>query len=47
MPSPSLMWTMMKYGFKNYASVIARHVHFKVDIYLVALYLTNADIELY
>jgi O-antigen/teichoic acid export membrane protein len=47
LPSLSMTWTMMRYGLKNYATNIAKHVHYRIDIYLIAFYLTNAEIALY
>jgi O-antigen/teichoic acid export membrane protein len=49
LPAPDwqLMWLMLGYGFKSYAGRLAKHVHFRSDIYLVGLYLTSAEIAYY
>lgn len=46
-PSWPLMKRMLAFGVKSYAGTLAKHVHFKSDIYLVGLYLTSAEIAYY
>jgi O-antigen/teichoic acid export membrane protein len=38
---------MLRYGAKTYGNMLANHLHMKVDLYLVAMYLSNAEIAFY
>jgi O-antigen/teichoic acid export membrane protein len=46
-PDWALMKRMLGFGVKSYAGMLAKHVHFRSDIYLVGLYLTSAEIAFY
>jgi O-antigen/teichoic acid export membrane protein len=46
-PNLRLMREMLAYGVKTYGNTLANHIHMKVDVYLVAYYLTNAEIAFY
>jgi O-antigen/teichoic acid export membrane protein len=38
---------MLKFGSKTYAQTIASHAHYRADVYLVAIFLSRADIAFY
>jgi O-antigen/teichoic acid export membrane protein len=46
-PDWALTKRMLRFGIKSYGAMLAKHVHFRSDIYLVGLYLTSAEIAYY
>ena len=46
-PSRTTFKRMMAFGGKTYAQSIAAHTHYKVDLYLIAGYLSSADVAFY
>jgi O-antigen/teichoic acid export membrane protein len=46
-PDVGVMKQMMTFGAKTYAQALAAHTHYKVDLYLIAAYLSSADVAFY
>lgn len=46
-PEWRLTVRMLRFGSKSYAQAVALHMHYKLDLYLVAAFLSNADVAFY
>ena len=46
-PDLRVLGRMLKFGAKTYAQGIASHAHYRADVYLVAIFLSRADIAFY
>lgn len=38
---------MLKFGIKSHLQILAQHLHMRIDVYLIAIFLTPADIAFY
>ena len=46
-PDFKVLGRMLRFGGKTYAQTIASHAHYRADVYIVAIFLSSADIAFY